>query len=47
MGEDEYGNPKDTIYMYKVYRVLGLFKQASKIAITIASDDQEYLYELP
>jgi hypothetical protein len=26
MGEDEYGNPKDAIYTYKVYRVLGLFK---------------------
>jgi hypothetical protein len=26
MGEDEIGVPKEPIYTYKVYRVLGLFK---------------------
>ena len=37
MGEDEIAVPKEPIYTYKVYRVLGLFKQAAKIAVTIAS----------
>jgi hypothetical protein len=37
MGEDEYGEPKDPIYTYKVYKILNLFKQAAKISLTIAN----------
>jgi hypothetical protein len=47
MGEDEFGEPKDPIYTYKVspfyqiYRILNLFKQAAKISLTIANQEQE------
>lgn len=26
MGEDDYGEPKDPIYTYKIYRILNLYK---------------------
>lgn len=41
MGEDDYGEPKDPIYTYKIYRILNLYKQAAKISITIANQEQE------
>ena len=47
MGEDDYGEPKDPIYTYNVhyfmqiYRILNLYKQAAKISITIANQEQE------
>lgn len=41
MGEDEYGEPKDPIYTYRVYKILKLFKQAAKISLTISNQEQE------
>jgi hypothetical protein len=40
MGEAD-GQPKDPIYTYKLYRILKNFKNAAKIAVTIASEKQE------
>lgn len=41
MGEDEYAEPKDPIYTYKIYRILNDYKQAAKISLTIANQEQE------
>ena len=40
MGETD-GQPKDPIYTYKLYRILKNFRNAAKIAVTIASQEQE------
>lgn len=40
MGEDD-GIPKDPHYAYKVYRVLEKYTEASKIALTIWSQEME------
>ena len=39
MGETD-GQPKDPIYTYKLYRILENFRNAAKIAVTIASQEQ-------
>lgn len=36
MGETD-GQPKDPIHTYKLYRILKKFREAAKIAVTIAS----------
>ena len=41
MGAGGDGIPKDPLYTYQVYRGLGMLKEAAKIAITIAEQDQE------
>ena len=40
MGETD-GQPKDPIYTYKLYRILKDYRKAAKIAVTIASQEQE------
>ena len=40
MGEAD-GQPKDPIYTYRLYRILKNFRNAAKIAVTIASQEQE------
>ena len=40
MGEID-GKPKDPIYTYKLYRILKNYRNAAKIAVTIASQQQE------
>jgi WD repeat-containing protein 19 len=35
------GKPKDAMYAYRLYRQLGNLKAAARIAVTIASEDQE------
>lgn len=40
MGEID-GKPKDPIYTYKLYRILKNYRNAAKIAVTIASQEQE------
>ena len=40
MGETD-GHPKDPMHTYKLYRVLKNFNNAAKIAVTIASQEQE------
>jgi WD repeat-containing protein 19 len=40
MGEAD-GQPKDPIHTYRLYRILKNFKNAAKIAVTIASQEQE------
>ena len=40
MGETD-GQPKDPIYTYKLYRILKNYRNAAKIAVTIASQEQE------
>jgi hypothetical protein len=39
MGEAD-GQPKDPIHTYRLYRILKNFKNAAKIAVTIASQEQ-------
>lgn len=34
------GEPKDPIYTYELYKILENFKNAAKIAVTIATQDQ-------
>ena len=40
MGEAD-GQPKDPIYTYRLYRILKNFRNAAKIAVTIASQEQQ------
>jgi WD repeat-containing protein 19 len=40
MGETD-GQPKDPIFTYRLYRILKNFRNAAKIAVTIASQEQE------
>ncbi len=40
MGEAD-GQPKDPIHTYKLYRILKNYRNAAKIAVTIASEKQE------
>ena len=40
MGQTD-GQPKDPIYTYRLYRILKNYKNAAKIAVTIASQEQE------
>lgn len=39
MGEAD-GQPKDPIHTYKLYRILKNYRNAAKIAVTIASQEQ-------
>lgn len=39
MGETD-GQPKDPIFIYKLYIILKKFGSAAKVAVTIASKDQ-------
>jgi|JI9StandDraft_1071089.scaffolds.fasta_scaffold208260_3 WD repeat-containing protein 19 len=39
MGETD-EQPKDPIHTYRLYRILGNYKNAAKIAVTIASQEQ-------
>ena len=41
LGEAEDPNPKDPIWIFKMYMALGKVREASQIAITIANQDQE------
>lgn len=40
MGETD-EQTKDPIHTYRLYRILGNFKNAAKVAVTIASQEQE------
>lgn len=40
MGETD-GQPKDPLHTYKLYRLLKNYRNAAKIAVTIASQEQE------